>query len=77
LVCGDDELYIAESSEEWFDNGDKEGESKSETATDIWSPTFKFDPRPTVSDTRLAGPALFALEQTSSHPARDKLRASI
>ena len=73
--AGDDELYIAESSEDGSTTAIKKVNPKGETATDIWSPTFKFDPRLTVSDTRLAGPALFALEQTSSHPARDKLRA--
>jgi WD40 repeat protein len=71
--AGDDELYIAESS--GSTTAIKKVNPKGETTTDIWSPTFKSDPRLTVSDTRLAGPALFALEQTSSHPARDKLRA--
>ena len=73
--AGDDELYIAESSEGGSTTAIKKVNPKGETATDIWSPIFKSDPRLTVSDTRLAGPALFALEQTSSHPARDKLGA--
>ena len=73
--AGDDELYIGESSEEDSTTAIRKVNPKGETATAIWSPTFKSDPRLTVSDTRLAGPALFALEQTSSHPARDKLSA--
>ena len=73
--AGDDELYIAESNEDGSTTAIKRVNPKGETATDIWSPIFKSDPRLTVSDTRPAGPALFALEQTASHPARDKLRA--
>jgi len=73
--AGDDELYIAESGDDGSTAPIKKVNPKGETATDIWSPIFKSDPRLTVSDTRLAGPALFALEQTPSHPARDKLRA--
>jgi WD40 repeat protein len=73
--AGDDELYIAESSEDGSTTAIKKVNPKGETTTDIWSPTFKSDPRLTVSDTRPAGPALFALEQTFSHPPRDKLRA--
>ena len=73
--AGDDELYIAESGQGGSTTAIKKVNPKGQTVTSIWSPIFKPDPRLTVSDTRLAGPALFALEQTFSHPARDKLQA--
>jgi hypothetical protein len=73
--AGDDELYIAESGDRGPTAAIKKVNPKSQTVTDIWSPIFKSDPRLTLLDTRLAGPALFALEQTFSHPARDKLQA--
>ena len=72
--AGDDELYITESGEDGSTAPIKKMNPKAETATDIWSPTFKSDPRLTVLDTRIAGSALFALEQTPSHLG-DKLRA--
>lgn len=73
--AGDDELYVAESSQDPSTAPIKKVNPSGETATNVWSPTFKSDPRFTLLDTRLAGPALFALEQTPSHPPRDTLRA--
>lgn len=85
--AGDDELYIAESSEGGSTAPIKKVSPKGETATDIWSPTFKSDPLLTILDAHVAGPVLFVLEQSSmyvspdghvenpGHQLRDKLRA--
>jgi hypothetical protein len=83
----DDEVYIAESGEDGSTGPIEKVSSTGKTSTDTWSPTFKFDPRFTILDTHLGGPALFVLEQPSiyvfpdghienpGHQQRDKLRA--
>jgi hypothetical protein len=85
--AGDEEAYIAEAGEDGSTGRIDKVSPNRKTPTAAWSPTFKSDPRFTILDTHLGGPALFVLEQTSiyvfpdGHPEspgnqqRDKLRA--